>query len=426
MKIKFYLKRPDSKTTTSIYGLANYDGNTMKFYPGESINPKHWNKKTQTARNTPSFPEHPEFNERLNQMRSLVNRLYLDYRNKHNHATPSPDVLRGLVEAQLSGPVKSISFLDFFDLFVKRTVAGDRIDPRTKRPVKPGPAKGYGTTLNKLTEFAKTWEHKLNFNTINVEFHTAFTQFLAAAPNTLSVNTIGSHIKRIKAVMNDAIEMNVTASHGHKSKFFVKQSEEADTIYLSTEELQDMRSLDLSEAPHLDNARDLFLIGCYTGLRYSDFSVFNPHAIVAGFIKVKPVKTGDPIVIPIHPVVKAIIDKNGGEAPRSISNQKLNDYLKDIGKKMESLKKAETKEITKGGRRLSINLQKWQMLSSHTARRSFATNEYLAGTPSITIMAITGHKTEKAFLKYIRVTPDEHARKIKELWNKRDSVLKAI
>ena len=79
-----------------------------------------------------------------------------------------------------------------------------------------------------------------------------------------------------------------------------------------------------------------------------------------------------------------------------------------------------SKEITKAGKKVTLHLQKWEMISSHTARRSFATNEYLNGTPSITIMAITGHKTEKAFLKYIKVTPKEHAEKMKLLWEKRE------
>ena len=79
-----------------------------------------------------------------------------------------------------------------------------------------------------------------------------------------------------------------------------------------------------------------------------------------------------------------------------------------------------SKEITKAGKKVTLHLEKWEMISSHTARRSFATNEYLNGTPSITIMAITGHKTEKAFLKYIKVRPKEHAEKMKSLWERRE------
>lgn len=86
----------------------------------------------------------------------------------------------------------------------------------------------------------------------------------------------------------------------------------------------------------------------------------------------------------------------------------------------------ETKTSTKAGKRITINMNKWEMVSSHTARGSFATNEYLKGTPSLTMMAVTGHKIEKAFLKYIKVTPKEHAERMKLLWKKRESKLIAV
>ena len=157
------------------------------------------------------------------------------------------------------------------------------------------------------------------------------------------------------------------------------------------------------------------MIGCYTGLRFSDYSILKPQNINDGFIKIKQVKTGSPIVIPVHSVVKKILEKHNGKLPKSISNEKTNEYLKEIV----------SKEITKGGSQITQMREKWKLVQSHTARRSFATNEYNAGTPPLVIMAITGHKTEKSFLKYIRVTPDEHAIKLKSLWHRR-SKLKAV
>ena len=75
--------------------------------------------------------------------------------------------------------------------------------------------------------------------------------------------------------------------------------------------------------------------------------------------------------------------------------------------------------FTKEGRRQQTTHAKWELLTTHTARRSFATNEYLAGTPTLTIMAITGHKTEKAFLRYIKLVSSDHARLLKDHWERR-------
>ncbi|MGH2612096.1 MAG: site-specific integrase, partial [Rhabdochlamydiaceae bacterium] len=104
--------------------------------------------------------------------------------------------------------------------------------------------------------------------------------------------------------------------------------------------------------------------------------------------------------------------------PESISNQKTNEGLKEICQRVSSLQVSASKTRTQGGMKLTTNYQKWQIVSTHTGRRTFATNAYLQGVPTVTIMAVTGHKTEKAFLKYIKVTPKEHAKIMAGIWAK--------
>ncbi len=99
------------------------------------------------------------------------------------------------------------------------------------------------------------------------------------------------------------------------------------------------------------------------------------------------------------------------ELPKPISNQKMNEFLKEIG----TLAKLETPveiAITKAGKLQKDIFKKHELISTHVARRSFASNLYLADVPSITIMKITGHKTEKSFLRYIRITQEENANKL--------------
>lgn len=428
MRIRFYLKRPDSKTDTSIFALINYGGNQLKIYTGESILPKNWNPESQTARNTPRFPEHPEFNERLNSIRSAINRAYLDYRNTHGGEAPTPSEFRALAELILKKGGVRTSFLEYFQDFINRTTNGQRINPKSRKPVRETSVRGYQTTLNHLKEFSKSWSRNLDFDTVDIDFHSDFTKYLVSPPNLLSANTVGSHIQRIKAVMAEATEKGVNKNTAFKSRFFVKQTEEADTIYLSVQELQELEKLDLSGSARLDNVRDLFLIGCYTGLRFSDFTTITSENIKEGIIRITQAKTNSPVSIPVHRVVKRIIEKHGGSIPKGISNEKMNAYLKEVCQKLDCLNRPEKKAITKGGATVVKSVEKWGLVTTHTARRSFATNEYLAGTPSITIMAITGHKTEKSFLKYIRVNQEEHAVNMANLWQAREkrSKLKAV
>jgi integrase len=108
-----------------------------------------------------------------------------------------------------------------------------------------------------------------------------------------------------------------------------------------------------------------------------------------------------------------------------ISNQKFNDYLYDVVAKCEGLEIEVIKKTIQGGKHIVIKKPKYEFVSSHTARRSFATNEYMAkGLNVRDIMAITGHKTEKSFYKYIRQTPKENAERIRLIWNNREEGIK--
>jgi integrase len=133
-------------------------------------------------------------------------------------------------------------------------------------------------------------------------------------------------------------------------------------------------------------------------------------------ITIRQQKTDNPVQIPIHPVFREIWERYGG-LPLVISNQKFNDHIKDVCKAAR-INETVLKSITKGGKRITTSYKKWQLVSSHTARRSFATNLYRQGFPSIGIMSITGHKTETAFLKYIKVGKEEHAEMLMKHWQK--------
>jgi integrase len=132
-------------------------------------------------------------------------------------------------------------------------------------------------------------------------------------------------------------------------------------------------------------------------------------------IHIKQHKTGKKVIIPLHPVVTAILNKYHGVLPKPVTNQEFNRELKNIAEAAK-IKEQTHKAITKGGVKTSKAYPKHKLVSSHCARRSFATNLYKSGFPTISIMAITGHTTERSFLKYIKVTPDEHALKLQEHW----------
>jgi integrase len=440
MKVSLYLKRPKATDSTAIFARISFNGCQLKYYLPENINPKFWNKQTQRAKQTEKYPEYPEFNSRLDNLITDIKDTYREYLNNKRQAGLTVEMLKVLLDDKINPKRvrddQSKTLIGVFKDLIAKSKSGVRLHPKTGKPLSVNTLKTYNTTFNHLTAFQETRKKPIEFADIDLDFYTDYKEFLMKGaiknPDTgkfetlnLSTNTVGKHIQIIKLVLNEATERGINTNLAFKGKRFVTIRENSDSIYLTESELQEIELLDLAKDKKLERVRDLFLIGCYTGLRYSDYSILKPEQIVNGYIETTQIKTGDSVVIPIHTTVKRILDKYNGVLPESISNQKTNQYLKELGKKVKCLQTPFAKTITKGGLAITNNLAKWELLSTHTGRRSFATNEYLAGTPTVTIMAITGHRTEKAFLRYIKLSKNEHAKLLKMHWDKRQQ-MKAV
>lgn len=190
----------------------------------------------------------------------------------------------------------------------------------------------------------------------------------------------------------------------HKNKAYLqfsKPKEEIDSVYLTEEEIEKLYRLPLSGVQAA--VRDLFLIGCYTALRYSDYSSLTLWDISNGFIVKRTQKTQHSVTIPIHPRVEAILRQYNGAPKVNIST--FNQQIKTI-----CLAAGIREKIAVTTNRQTVYKEKWELVSSHTARRTRATNTFLAGIPTLSIMRITGHKSEKVFLNYIKITNLENAK----------------
>ena len=213
--------------------------------------------------------------------------------------------------------------------------------------------------------------------------------------------------------MQEAFDRKLTTNIEFKNRRFRKLEEDTDSIYLSREEIDTLYNLDLKRYERLDKVRDVFIIGCYTGLRFSDLSrINNSNFIEANSkLKIRTEKTGETVIIPLHRYVKEILKKYKGFPEYTISNQKMNEYLKELGE-LAGFEDKILISTTRGGKKISESIEKFKLITVHTARRSFATNAYLMDIPSISIMKITGHRTERAFLKYIKISQEENANKL--------------
>lgn len=381
----------------------NYQYKRFKYSTGEKINPKFWNPKSQRAKESKQFREYPEFNSRLDKLENGMNNAFRRLLN--DGIQPNNEILKKALEAELSGNILQANKKTFFE-FIKGYIEESKLNKKS------GTIKVYNTTFKYLKEYAIKINKSVDFESITLEFYNQYTAYLAVDSN-LSANTVGKHIKTIKSFMNEATERGYNENLEFKKRKFKTLREEADTIYLNVDELKAMENIDLSSSPRLEKVRDLFLIGCYTGLRFSDFTQIKPENIVAdkSMLQIRTQKTGERVSIPLHQTVKNVLKKYNNILPTAYTNQVMNRYLKDVASLAHLKDEVET-TITKGGVMKKDAVKKFNLVTTHTARRSFATNLFLADIPAISIMKITGHKTERSFMQYIRVTQEQNADKL--------------
>ncbi len=397
---KFILKEPNSKENTLIYLFYNFSNQRLKYSFGQKINPKFWNFEKQRAKEIKAFPEHPEFNSMLNNIETSVNNIYRKLVN--DNITPTPQLLKEHLNDSLADKQTTANVFNLFDF----------IDELIKNSTKKRATTiCYKQTFRILHEYCEHIKRNISFDDITLDFYENFVSYLRF--RGYSENTVGGYIKQIKVFMNEAFDRKLTNNIEFKSRKFKKTTEITDKIYLNLQEIEKIYTLDLSHNKKLDKVRDLFIIGCYTGLRFSDLNQINPDNFINNGtqLKVKTEKTGEYVVIPLHKTVKEIVLKHDNSIPDVISNQKMNDYLKEVAQLAE-LNNRISVTSTKGGKKQTKVFEKWQLVTVHTARRSFATNMYLLDIPTISIMKITGHRTEKAFLLYIKITQEENANKL--------------
>ena len=430
-KIKFYLK--DSKQSeTAIYTRISYGPSAqLKYYIAISINPAFWNPKTNRAKGTKDFPEYPEFNNRLNIIESTINSVFLKLENAD--LAPTNEIIKKELDKILKPEIivskeeTPKDLFQFIDHLIKTS------------PNKFSTLKSFKVVRKNLQDYQKAKKTVLNFNSIDIDFYNSFIDYLkkptrsktkTGKPLTkagLSMNTIGTRIKILKTFLSEANDRGINVLQDYKKKSFKVLKEETNSIYLTELELMQLYHIETSPGSleilkkefnadklpeYLEKVRDLFLIGCYTGLRFSDLSKLNKDNITKdNTINVKTIKTNQSVVVPIHPITRQIFEKYDYQLPREISNQKFNEYLKDVAK-IAGLKEPITTESTVGGFKVSHTTEKYNLVTSHTARRSFATNAFLMDMPSTSIMTITGHKTESAFMRYIKMSAKDNAIKM--------------
>lgn len=406
MKINTYLKyRSIDKGESPVYLNIAYSGFRFKFYTGDKVLPGKWDFKRQKHKSDTSL------NIKLSNWINLIPIIERDFYNE-NKAHPLPDTLKTLLKFKLRQIEQSSeqpdTFLSFFEKLIQRSLNGSR-QPK-KKLIQYSTIQTYKRVKQTLIEFIDKTGYKLDFLTLDHNFYSKYSEKLIS--DSYSSNTIGKYLSVVKMVALEAADSGFSIHPYIKSrKFVITRQKDIDNIFLNENQIAELERLDLKLNPTLDRVRDLFLFGCYTGLRYSDINRLDKNCIQNEYIYLKKTqKTGQSFEIIINEQLSRLVQKYKGSFPKKMSNQKVNKYLKDIGQLIPSLQEKFEKEYIKGGKSIITNKPKWELLSTHTARRSYCTNAYLNGIAIQDIMAVSGHKSEKSFRVYLKMKDSDHAK----------------
>jgi integrase len=276
--------------------------------------------------------------------------------------------------------------------------------------IKDSTQTGYKTFYHKLLEYQKARRIKLDYKSINRKFYFDFVSYWEE--KGYKPNTIGSYIKRLKSLMKAAEELGYHNNREYTKPYFKKFTESVDNVYMTEEELIAISKLELELDSRLDRARDWFLIGCKTGLRISDLKALSKSNISKlgekRFINIRNQKTKNKVSIPISSLLNDILAKRDYHFPEFMSDQKFNDYIKEVGRLAGIDSECEIKQHKNTKHELDKG-PKYLMMSSHTGRRTFCTNAYLAGISESWIMQISGHTSYNSFKEYIKADHLERA-----------------
>ena len=418
-QVNFRLK-PEGKD-----GLSNivldfaYQKRRLRYEFGQSIKPLDWNEKKQRVKNKLTTTSDGKFalNEMLDNLEFTCLRAYSE---ALKDGIPDPIILKRTLDLLIGKNHDIVKVSNKSTLFslAQRFIDGE-IKFRGKDKSR-GSLNNYAAVTKHLKEYQAYSKSRVDFDTIDLDFFYSYVSYLKTNQK-LAVNTIAKDIAIIKVFMGEAVDLEYTDNMKFKHKKFAFNEEETDHVYLTEAELTKLYKLNISNKK-LEEVRDLFIFGAWVGLRFSDFSNIKKENIIQiegdYFIKMITQKTKELVIIPCNPVVMEIFEKYAdrpNRLPKTISNQKFNDYIKDVCKLAGFNEKGRVSSRPKD---ILADL-----VSSHTARRSFATNYYLQGFPTLDLMKITGHKTERSFLKYIRVSKLDTAKRlsahIKANWGKK-------
>jgi len=408
MTYSFVLDNPQSSKPTYIFLLMPCVDGRLKTSLKEKIIPKDWNTKFQRPEPTKDKKLQDEYKAIHKKLERIDNRLTELINDSRITGKP---LFKKNVQFEIDQILNKTVAIDTNDFFacadkIFEEMKNGTLLTRSGKRFSKGTLKNYDQSIRFLKDFSH--KHSVNFSDVTLDTYREFVKFLNE--QEYSMNYVGQHIKNWKKLMGEAFERGWHKNTIYSHKDFQTLDEQTYDIYLTEEELSKMFNQNLSYNPAMEFARDWFILDCYTGLRVSDLKLLDAKNILKDRITIVNEKTDAKVVIPIHPYVRQILKKYKGLPPK-INEQEINDNIKKVGE-ICGINRTEVYTVTEGGVRRDYYLKRYEMISNHSARRSYVSNLIKAGVPHAMVMRLSGIKKYETLSRYIKLTEDEVAEEV--------------
>lgn len=403
--INFYLdSKVNRKKERSVYCFIRglFPKKAVYYNTGVKLNEKYWNKSKQTVRK--SHPQEFEINNYLKNFSEEIYKKFVSLnRESKNKLTPKKarKIINDIFKPDYENETNFINIYDRF-LSIKKT------------EISSGTVKRYKTFRNHLLNFSKQKDFNLSFNNFDMSFFDEFKKYCLNELN-FNNNTFHKTISFLKTFLNWATDRGYNKKLDYKK--FKTREYATEIVYLTWDELMNLLSLDFSKNPRLNKARNIFCFSCFTGQRYSDISRLKLEDVRDDEWLLRTKKTKDINIVPLNRYALDILNKYAGNGLSFpvISNQKLNQYLKELCEIAEIDDKVERTSY-RGGKKEVKTYKKYELIGTHTARRTFITLSLEKGMRPEVVMKITGIKDYKTMKKYMAITDTMKKQEMNQIW----------
>lgn len=313
--VNFFLKKPAGTGLSLIFLQFQWRGNRLRYTTGQSINPKLWDKGKQRAKvNNATTKDGTHYlNNLLNELEDIVQTAY---RRESAKGIPTVNQIKQdfntffNINQETKAEIKSglaikPTLYGLIDRFLKNEILHRGV-PKTRTTVQT-----YVTALGHIKGFEKEDGCKIDFETITLNWFYRFMTYLRK--KNLKTNTLAKNIGVLKVFMSEGEALGYHTNLAFKTKRFSVSQELVDTVYLTDDDVLKIHNTDVADNTNLENVKDAFVLACFTGLRFSDFSTLKPEHFktIDGelYIKKMTLKTKEEVIIPLHDVVLEILEK---------------------------------------------------------------------------------------------------------------------